>query len=253
MARPRGFAEPAEIPIGSLKKISRRTAGGNCALWRNVLMPIARHQPVEPSARAISSMTCRVVRMSAPSPPSDSGKATLNSRAFAICKIRSAGSCRAVSISAARSRMRGARARAIANGVVASGTVSVIIDMPAHPAPGAGMPSRRRVQRQQAAGATRLVPLRADDEPLEERREDLVDRGAGPHLPERRLLKRAPVPDESLPLLLAILPRRRHSQPPGRLRLAVDRRKLEVGVEDLERLREKHHGRDGLKGLLLAV
>ena len=46
-------------------------------------MPMARHQPVEPSARATSSITCSVVRMSAPRPPSASGSATLNSRASA--------------------------------------------------------------------------------------------------------------------------------------------------------------------------
>ncbi len=51
---------------------------------------MARHHPVEPSARATSSITRRAVRMSAPSPPSASGSATLNSRAFASSMTRSA-------------------------------------------------------------------------------------------------------------------------------------------------------------------
>src|SRR5262245_51500307 len=137
------------MPIGSLKKICRRTSGPNWALWRSVLIPIARHHPVEPSARATSSITCRVVRMSAPSPPSASGSATRKRRAFAISMTRSAGSWRAVSISAARFRMRGASDRAISSGVVTAGTGSVIMALGGPPArwsryaaPAAGETSR---------------------------------------------------------------------------------------------------------------
>ncbi len=61
-------ADPAETPTGSLWNSSRRTSGENCALWRKVLTAIARHHPVEPSARDTSSITRRAVRMSAPSP-----------------------------------------------------------------------------------------------------------------------------------------------------------------------------------------
>jgi hypothetical protein len=117
------LADPAETPTGSLKKISRRTSGANCALCRKVFTAMARHQPVEPSARAISSMTLSVVRMSAPSPPSASGIATLNSRAAASSPTRSAGSRRAASISSARARTRGASARATSSGAAAAGAV----------------------------------------------------------------------------------------------------------------------------------
>src|SRR5713101_5199368 len=138
------------MPTGSLKKIWRRTPGANCALWRKVLIPIARHHPVEPSARATSSITCSVVTMSAPSPPSASGSVTLNTRALAMSMTRSAGSFRAASISAARFRILGASPRATSNGVVAAGTVSVIMVLtsrerplaPGNPAPAAGAPSR---------------------------------------------------------------------------------------------------------------
>src|SRR2546422_7696592 len=139
------------MPTGSLKKIWRRTSGANCALWRKVLIPIARHHPVEPSARATSSITCSVVTMSAPRPPSASGSATLNNRALAMSMTRSAGSCRAASISAARFRILGASPRATSSGVAAAGTVSVIMVLtsrertqaPGNPAPAAGAPSRR--------------------------------------------------------------------------------------------------------------
>src|SRR5262245_35890123 len=137
------------MPIGSLKKICRRTSGPNWALWRSVLIPIARHHPVEPSARATSSITCRVVRMSAPSPPSASGSATRKRRAFAMSKTRSAGSWGAASIAAARFRMRGASDRAISSGVVTAGTGSVIMALGGPPArwsryaaPAAGETSR---------------------------------------------------------------------------------------------------------------
>src|SRR5262245_42481273 len=137
------------MPIGSLKKICRRTSGPNCALWRSVLIPIARHHPVEPSARAISSITWSVVRMSAPSPPSASGSATRNRRAFAMSMTRSEGSWRAASISAARFRIRGASDRAVSSGGVAAGTGSVIMALGRPPArrsryaaPGAGETSR---------------------------------------------------------------------------------------------------------------
>src|SRR5438093_5482401 len=138
------------MPTGSLKKIWRRTSGANCALWRKVLIPIARHHPVEPSARATSSITCSVVTMSAPRPPSASGSATLNNRALAMSMTRSAGSFRAASISAARFRILGASPRATSNGVVAADTVSVIMVFggprapagPGQSCPAAGTPSR---------------------------------------------------------------------------------------------------------------
>src|SRR5262249_59026755 len=104
--------------------------------------------------------------------------------------------CRAASTSDARSRMRGASARAIANGVVAAGTVSVIMESTAHPARPAGTPSRRHG---------------IDHEALVEGREHLVDGGARPHLPERRVLEPPPAVDESLPRLLPLLPRPRRT------------------------------------------
>src|SRR5215471_7492720 len=135
------------MPIGSPKKICRRTSGPNWALWRSVLIPIARHHPVEPSARAISSITWSVVRMSAPSPPSASGSATRNRRALAMSMTRSGGSWRAASISAARFRIRGASDRAISSGVATAGTGSVIMGL-------GGPPARRSRYAAPAAGET---------------------------------------------------------------------------------------------------
>src|SRR3989441_8385366 len=100
-------------------------------------MPMARHQPVEPSARATSSITRRVVRMSAPRPPSASEIATLNSLALAMSSTGSRGSCRAASISSARSRMRGASARAMSSGLVAARAESVIMPSASAPLEGA--------------------------------------------------------------------------------------------------------------------
>src|SRR5207244_3480963 len=80
-----------------------------------------------PSRRATSSITRRVVRTSAPKPPSASDRATLNRPALAMSRTRSRGICRAASISAARSRMRGASARATSSGVPAVRAASVIM------------------------------------------------------------------------------------------------------------------------------
>src|SRR5262245_19432602 len=90
-------------------------------------MPMATHQPVEPSARATSSMTFSAVMTSAPRPPSDSGSATLKSLASASSCTRSGGSCRPASISAARARMRGASARATSRGPPMARAVLVVM------------------------------------------------------------------------------------------------------------------------------
>src|SRR5580765_4195109 len=127
--------------MGSLKNSSRRTSGASCALWRKVLTAMARHQPVEPSARATSSMTCSAVSTSAPRPPSDSGRATLNSRASASSSTRSGGSWRVASISAARARMRGASVRATSRGAGVARAASMVMSGRGHPAPAAGPPS----------------------------------------------------------------------------------------------------------------
>src|SRR5262249_31801568 len=93
----------------------------------------------------------RVVRMSAPSPPSASGSATRNSRAPAISRTRSGGSWRAASISAARFRIRGASDRAISSGVATAGTGSVIMGLGGPPAP------RLRYAAPAAAGTSRRL------------------------------------------------------------------------------------------------
>src|SRR5262245_37702515 len=119
--------------MGSLWKIFRRTSGPNWALWRKVLIPMATHHPVEPSARAISSITRRVVRMSAPWPPSSRETPTLKSPASAISSTRSLGSWRAASISSARARSFGASARAISSGLVTADEVGVVVAAMAGP------------------------------------------------------------------------------------------------------------------------
>src|SRR5262245_29669528 len=176
------------MPIGSLKKICRRTSGPNWSLWRSVLIPIARHHPVEPSAHATSSITCRVVRMSAPSPPSVSGSATRKRRAFAMSMTRSAGSWRAASISAARFRIRGASDRAISSGVVTAGTGSVIMALGGPPArwsryaaPAAGETSRSLCPEVDVQDHLILVP-------------DGPQGGAIGLVAEARLLEREPGP-----------------------------------------------------------
>src|SRR2546427_5288282 len=134
-------------------------------------MPMARHQPVEPSARATSSITRRVVRMSAPRPPSASEIATLNSFALAISSTRSRGSCRAASISSARSRMRGASARATSSGLVAARAESVImrsgsapleraLDLELHDAFHAGAEGRPAARPRRRLDRLQQLPLR---------------------------------------------------------------------------------------------
>src|SRR5262245_41386194 len=111
--------------MGSLWKMSRRTSGENWALWRNVLIAMARHHPAEPSARATSSITWSAVRMSAPRPPAASDTATLNRPAPAISATRSGGGWRVASISSPRARIRGARARATSSGEGAAAVSTV--------------------------------------------------------------------------------------------------------------------------------
>src|SRR6218665_1102301 len=100
--------------VSGAPKMVRAVASGIQAALMAVSAPIITHQPVEPSARAIVSITSMIWVGCSAWPLRASGSTSRKRPASASSGARSAGSRRAASISSERAARRGASRRASA-------------------------------------------------------------------------------------------------------------------------------------------